>query len=332
MTSYTGYNENLLNIGFGKTMTDWAKLAGILACVALIGCTSDEEKIKKVIDEQIAKCKTSADTFVEVDVAGGKSLVLTEVCHLPLEGPVLVDEFHARANTGPFFWILGLDKELSVWVLNEVTYDPIIVAKREIESRNATPESLAKADSMLAEAEKALPDSSWVRLSRVENALRLRGMVRGKDTQNPAGLGDAQAVIDANLAWAKAKNPADAAKIQLAVIEHLDDYFRRLRSSAEGLGSRDDWYRASIEQAKKDKDVKTVTEYQAELDKILAERPAERKTLVERMGQIFDQTCAMIGDLKSDGIEDSELKKQVDARKSSAKCAPEDRPKVEDYE
>lgn len=311
-------------------MRDLARWMGVMACVGLIGCTSNEEKILKVIQPQIEACKASQDDFAEVETVDGKVQILTDACRMPLEGPVLVDEFHARANTGPYFWIVNLSKEHSIWTLNEVVYDPVHVAKREMEAKGATDESLAKADSMFAEAEKAMPENEWIRVSRVNNALRLRGMVRGKDTANPGGLGDAQPIVDQNLEWAKDK-PEAHAKILLAVIEHYGDYYGRLESSAENLGSRDDWYRASIEQAQKDGDKETVQEYTAELEKQIAERPAERQKLVDRMGQIFDSRCKYIGQLKADGIEDSSLKERVSNLSANAKCTPDARPKVEDY-
>lgn len=312
-------------------MQDWVKLLGFFACAGLVGCTSPEDKVKKIIDTQLEACKTVEEPFAEVMIEGGTASILSDACRMPLEGPTLVDEFHARANTGPYFWILGLDKEFSVWVLREVTYDPVTVAKREMEAKNATAESLAKADSLFAEAEKAMPDNAWIRQARVENALRLRGMVRGKDTESPAGLGDAQAVVDNNIEWASSR-PAEAAQIQLKVLKHLGDYYRRLEDSAQNLGSRDDWYTASIELAKKEGDDKTFREYTEELAKQIAERPAERQTLVDRMGQVFDLRCKYITQMKVDGIEDTELRDQVQSTLSNAKCTPEDRPKIENFE
>jgi len=313
-------------------MQDWVKVVGFFACVGLLGCTSQEEKVLKVINAQLETCKAVEEPFAEVIIQGGKAAILSDACRMPLEGPTLVDEFHARANTGPYFWILGLDKEFSVWVLREVTYDPVTVAKREMEARNATPESLAKADSLFAEAEKAMPESAWIRQARVENALRLRNMVRGKDTENPAGLGEAQAVVDNNIEWASSSRPAEAAQIQLKVLKHLGDYYRRLEESAQNLGSRDDWYIASIELAKKEKDDKTFREYSEELAKLIAERPAERQTLVDRMGQVFDLRCKYITQMKVDGIDDTGLRDQVQATLSNSKCTPEDRPKIEDFQ
>lgn len=306
----------------------WKLWMGVVVLGTSVACqTSNEEKIKRVVESQIAKCKATSETFFEVEIDDEKSKILREVCDMPIEGIKQTDEFHAIAKTGPYDWLLSIDKETGVWILNDVDYEPMSDALSALAAADPDEASMQKVVDALGKAEEGLPDSEWVRVTRVEEALKLRDKQRGKDKDDPTGLGTAKPVYEANLAWAKQKGPDIQAKIQVAYIQGYKKYMMKLQDAFDGLGGQDDWYEASIRAAEKEKDTKTVEEYTAELAKLRAERPAEKKMLMERKAVAFDAVCASIAELPV--VQDPEVAKAVDAVKAT-NCAPEARPKYEE--
>lgn len=305
-----------------KTTLCVVLLSGLAACQ-----TSHEDKIKRVIDGHLAKCKAAEGTFYDVEIDDEKARILREVCSLPVDNVKQTDEFHAIAKTGPYDWLLSVDKETAVWVLNAVDYEPMTDALSALAAADPDETSMTKAVAALGEAEKGLPDSEWVRVTRVEQAMKLRDKQRGKDKEDPTGLGSAKGVYEANLAWAKQKDPNTQAKIQLAFIEAYKKYMFKLQDAFDGLGGQDEWYEASIRAAQKEKDTKTVDEYTAELAKLRAERPAEKKMLMDRKALAFDMLCKTISELPT--VTDAEVAKGVDSAKAT-NCAPDARPKYDE--
>lgn len=309
-------------------MNFWTKAAVVACLVTLFGCqTSDEEKIKRVVEGHLTKCKAAEGTFYNVEIDDKKSPILRSVCELPVENITLPDEFHAIAKTGPYDWLLRISNETGVWVLTGVDYEPVSDALNAINVQSPDEESMKEAVDALTKAMEGLPDSQWVRVTRVEQALKLRDRQRGKDKVDPAGLGDAKEIYETDLAWAKSKSPDAQAKIMLAYIDAYKKYLTKLQDAADGLGSQDEWLESAIRQAQKDKDTKTVETYTADLEKARAERPAERKILVERQGLAFDAMCAAIAQLPD--VSDAELAKSVAAAKAT-NCAIDARPKLEE--
>jgi hypothetical protein len=100
-----------------------------------------------------------------------------------------------------------------------------------------------------------------------------------------------------------------------------------LQDAYDGLGSQDSYYEASISAAQKEKDTKTVESYTAELAKMQAERPAEKKMLMDRKGLAFDLICKTISELPS--VSDAEVATSVEAAKAT-NCSPDARPKYEE--
>ncbi len=308
-------------------MKPWMTTTALIALVGLTACTSQEDKIKRVVEGQLAKCKASTDTFYDVMIGDEKSPILREVCDLPVDNIKQTDPFHGVAKTGPYDWILSVDAENGVWVLNQVDYEPMTEALGALGMADPDEASMTKAADALGRAQEGLPDSEWVRVTRVEQAMQARDRQRGKDKVDPSGLGSAKAPYEENLAWAKAKNPETQAKMQLALIGAYKKYSTKLQDAYDGLGSQDSYYEASISAAQKEKDTKTVESYTAELAKMQAERPAEKKMLMDRKGLAFDLICKTISELPS--VSDAEVAKSVEAAKAT-NCSPDARPKYED--
>lgn len=311
-----------------KAMKVWKTAVTLVLFSSLVACqTSHEEKIKRVVEGQVAKCKAAEGTFYDIELDDEKHPILREVCSMPIDNIKQTDEFHGVAKTGPYDWLLSIDKETAVWVLNAVDYEPMTDALSALAASDPDETTMSKAVNALGEAEKGLPDSEWVRVTRVEQAFQLRDKQRGKDKDDPTGLGSAREIYEANLAWAKQKDPNVQAKIQLAFINAYKKYMFKLQDAFDGLGGQDDWYEASIRAAEKEKDTKTVEEYTAELAKLRAERPAEKKMLMDRKALAFDMVCKTISELPT--VTDAEVGKAVDAAKTM-NCAPDARPKYEE--
>jgi len=308
-------------------MKPWMTTTALIALVGLTACTSPEDKIKRVVEGQLAKCKASTDTFYDVMIGDEKSPILREVCDLPVDNIKQTDPFHGVAKTGPYDWILSVDAENGVWVLNQVDYEPMTEALGALGMADPDEASMTKAADALGRAQEGLPDSEWVRVTRVEQAMQARDRQRGKDKVDPSGLGSAQAPYEENLAWAKSKSPETQAKMQLALIGAYKKYSTKLQDAYDGLGSQDSYYEASISAAQKEKDTKTVESYTAELAKMQAERPAEQKMLMDRKGLAFDLICKTISELTA--VSDAEVAKSVEAAKAT-NCSPDARPKSEE--
>ncbi|MEZ4458749.1 MAG: hypothetical protein R3E66_03285 [bacterium] len=309
-------------------MKTWKTTAMLLVLAGAVACqTSDEEKLTRIVEGQLTKCKAAEGVFFDVEIDDEKSPILREVCELPVTDVKRTDEFHAVAKTGPYLWLFKIHDEHGVWILTEVDYEPMSDALSALNVSDPDEESMKKAVDALGKAEDGLPDNSWIRITRVEQAMKLRDKQRGKDKVDPAGLGDAKAVYEANLAWAKAKSPDAQAKMMLTYIDAYKRYMTKLQDAYDGLGGQDEWLESAIRAAEKEKDTKTVETYTADLEKQRAERPGEQKMLMERKGLAFDAVCAAIAQLPT--VSDAEVAKAVDAAKATD-CKPESRPKFEE--
>ncbi len=313
-----------------KTVLKWT-VAGLMV-TALTGCMSAEEKLQKILDDRILECKQDEEgPFHDMELAEGTAPVLSEVCDMPVEGLQLTDDFHGKAMTGPYTWLFGNDKETGVWFLTVVDWDPMTSARKVIFAKDPDAEQLASAEKDFQAMLKELPDSRYLHVTRAENALKLRTKTRGKAGGDETSLGAEQAIFDASMKWAESKpDPMAKAQLQLLYLDHYDQYNRKTNGALESLGSNDEAFENAIKAAKKEKDEETVKSYTEELEKMRAERPAQRKTLQEKLGTIFDKQCAMIGQMSADGIEDAKTKQDVMAAKTTKDCAPTARPKVEE--
>lgn len=311
-------------------MKDTKRYLLILLMFTTLGCTSDEDKIQKIFDARIAECLMSSGDFFEVKRNKGKDEILRAACEIPPTPPRLKDEFHAKIKTGPYNWLFGVDDETGVWVLATVQWEELEQARRHLEGGD-TQDVMERAEEKLKIAQEALPDNAWIRVSRVENALRLRTKLRGKDKETTTTLGAAGPIYEENLKWADEKSKPAAAKIRVAYLDHYAKYKAKLEMARKYLGSQDEAYEASIEAAVKEKDEKTIKNYTEELEKMRAERPAMRKLLTERLGKQFDATCKVVAELSTEGLEDdADLIELVNSHKSGVNCSPDARPKLEE--
>jgi len=309
-----------------------SRLLPIILMTAALGCTSEEDKIKKVFDDRIADCLMSSEDFVAIKRNKGTDEILRMACELPADGPRLKDEFHAKIKTGPYSWLFGVDDETGVWVLSTVQWEQLEKARHHLAGEDLA-DIMQRAEVELKGAQETLPESAWIRVARVENALKLRTKLRGKDKTTTATIGDAAPIYEENLKWADANDKVAAAKIRLAYLDHYSQYKNKLEMARKYLGSQDEAYENSIAAAIKEKDEKTIKNYTEELEKMRAERPAMRKQITDRLGLQFDAYCKVAAELSVEGLDDPELadlKELVNATKTGVDCSPSARPKLEE--
>lgn len=319
-------------------MIRWEKVcAALVAGLLAAGCTPPLEKVQKTMAASVEECRTAKGEgpFVEVSLFGkdNKVKLLREACNLPITDVVLVDEIHAGGKTGPYNWRIKLDDESDVWVLVGVDWE-LIEDIREMESiKDPTLESLIKNDGQLKEAQELVPKSEWLRLVRLDNALKIRAKQR--KMEDDPGIGEhASAIYKEVLEWAKAEGkPQVAAEAQLKVIRSLKRYQGQMQDALDGLGQQDDWLIKAIDLAKKEraaakkaknkeeeqKQAEYEKKYTEELSERRAKRPAEEARLKGRVEALNKLVCEQVAQLNVGVITDEELKKSAEAAKAT-KC------------
>jgi len=311
--------------------------AAALVVGSAVGCTPAEEKVKKIFEAGVAECKSQGKDplFGEVELFTSEdpALVLRESCEQPMQELVKVDEFHITAKIGPYEWISGIDDESGAWVLSGVTWATMDRLERTIKSDEIDAKTLEQSRGDFDKAVEEFPSSSWVRLRRFDNLLRLRKKTRKR---GDAGAGeDANKALEELVKWAGEQSKPDAAaEAQVAMLKHLRQHKNVYQDSLEGLGTNDDRFRTTIEQAQKDLKAakkardkeaaeaaqKTIDDYSADLEKMLAERPEKEAQFQKWIEASTAELCKQLGLVKTDGVENAELKEQLTAMKSSTKC------------
>jgi len=294
----------------------------MLMAFALAGCTSDEVKVQRVIKRGIDECKKSKDTFAEVTLFDGKAEVLRVACERPLENVKLVDEFHAKGETGPYTWLVGQDDETDIWVLSGVEWETMRKARRAVRAKDPSEDVMARAKDLLTEAQAKVPESSWIRLKRLDNALEMRSHERAH-ADDPTSLGDAQTVYADVLAWANDKKRTDVAgRARLAVVQYYRDYENKLRSARDNIGGDDEWIQSLIDQARKDGNDADLAKYTKELEEARAKRPAQIAALKKKVHATHVRLCKEVGGLDPDGIQDADAKQMASSLKGAIDCSP----------
>ena len=305
----------------------------VLVLLVASGCTSNEEKIRKVMDKQLVECRAAEGPFFDVKLFDDEtSEILKAACEEEPTDIKQTDEFHGVGKTGPYDWLLTTDKETGVWILTSVTWEPMEDARSALAGKEPSVEQREEAEEALLKVQEVYPDHPWVRMTRVENALALREETRKKDKENPLGLGDAKAIYEENLKWARENDKGAAAQMQLAKVRFYQDHKAKIQTAIDSLGGQDEWLEAAIRDMRKQGDDEGAAEYEADLEKRREERPAQRAELYERLGKLFDATCGAVSALNPADIEDADLKELAEATKSGIDCSPEARPKNPDEE
>ena len=182
------------------------------------------------------------------------------------------------------------------------------------------------------DVEKALPDSPWVKISRLELLLNLRKKTRNKkdkkEESDITGLGArAQAQYDAIQEWAKKNNNADlATQSRVMIIDYYRNYNSFIDGALETQGSGDEHLQNAIKMAEKEKNEADAEKYRKELERVTAERVLETERLTKRQKELKKAMCAEIAMLSADGIKDDTLKSRAIAAKESGKtlCVAEE--------
>lgn len=298
-------------------------LALLLTCASFMACTPPQEKAARAINAAIEECKKSKGDFATIEfLTDSKERVLRSACDLPLSKITIRDTLYATATQGPYTWRSGQSEESGIWVLSGVDWPLIAQARRIVEEKEPTPDSLVLVEKILGEAQTLLPKDPWIRQSRMENHLRRLEVKRRKDRNASAVLSpEVVAYLNDMQKWAvEQKRPDMAAKARLGVLAYYAKYKNITDSGLESSGSQDGHLQRLIDEAIKTKDKASKERYQKELDERIAKRPAQRKALEDRLVVIKAETCKQISAMSTTGIDDAKLQARITSVKSNSGC------------
>lgn len=295
----------------------------LLTCASFMACTPPEEKAARAINAAIEECKKATGDFATIEfMENSKERVLRTACEMPL-GPITIkDTLYATAMQGPYTWRSGQSEESGVWILTGVDWPLLEQARRVVNDKEATPDSLELVEKNLTEAQAMLPKDPWIRQARMENHLRMLEVQRRKNRDASAVLSPAvSAYLDDMQAWAvDAKRPDMAAKARLGVIDYYNKYKEITESGLESMGTQDGHLQRLIDEAIKTKDKASEQRYQKELDDRVTKRPALKKALEDRMVVIQAETCKQVGALSTTGVDDADLQARITSAKGNSGC------------
>jgi hypothetical protein len=297
----------------------------VLISTGLLGCTSEKEKARKALEEAVEKCrKAEVDgPYYDVEVVGGDTEeVLARTCNNEITDFEMLDQFEARAMTGPTEWRVAKDSETTVWVPMSAEWRDLKDALSAIKESEPSQESLEYAENLLADAQETVPESSFIRLERLKNLLDLRAATRSKAQEQPWTLGEAaQSHFDETVAWAKENDQLDVAvEARLMVVQNVQDYQDYIDQAIGSLGSQDEWLEKSIKASEKQGDEEAAEATRKELEKMRADRPRKREKLENRKDATKAFLCEHVAKLSPAGVSDSQLKKRVISTKESIDC------------
>ncbi len=298
---------------------------GLLATSFATGCTSDKAKAKKSITEAVTTCrKAKADgPFYKVKLFGDKTdEILKATCDKKITKFKMTSEVSAEAFTGPVRWETRIAEGSGVWTLYSAEWPDLERAKKAITDDDKSEERLTYAAKNLAEAQKQMPNSAWIRLRRLEALLDLRMKKRKHDSPNPISIGkDAQKQYDETLAWAKKNDDLDTqVEAQYLVADHLRHYLSRIDMVLSSDSSSDDWLINAAKASDKDGDHKKAEEYRQQLEKNREQRIKTQEIFTKRRVQTKDALCKQLAKLSPAGVQDADLQKRVVGVKSAVDC------------
>ncbi len=297
----------------------------VLVTVGLLGCTSEKEKARKALEEAVEKCR-EADVdgpFYELEVVGGETEeVLAATCDEEITDFEMLDQFEARAMTGPTEWRVAKDSETTVWVPMSAEWRDLKDAMSSIKEEDSSKSSLEYAENLLAKAQETVPESSFIRLRRMQNLLDLRKELRREAKEQPWTLGDAaQSHFEETIEWAKENDRLDVAvEARLMVVQNIEKYLDYLDQAIGSLGSQDEWLEKSIEASEKQGDKEAAEATREELEKMREDRPRKREKLETRKAKTKAFLCEHIAKLSPSGVSDGQLKKRVISTKETIDC------------
>lgn len=297
-------------------------LAAALLALLLAGCTSDEEKINRIIDAELEECKAAEGPFYEVKLFDDSKVeILKSACELEVGEIERIDEFKARTTTGPYTWLFGIDEQTDVWVLSGVSWDAFDRGRRDIENPDATPDVLKTGIELFSEAQDEWAGSAWIQEKKLEAALRLRETNRTK-AKSPTELGATTADIlkETRERADEIGEPELAARAEMMTVDYFKDYRDKLISAMDNFGGQDEWLENLIAQAKKDKNKEDEKKYTEELEKVRAERPAQKQEVRRKIYEVTKNMCDHLANVDGGG---EEIQSRVEAIKNQVDCSPE---------
>ena len=295
----------------------------VVLFVGLLGCTPNEEKVRKVVDRALESCNAAEGPFADVQVVEGTDEVLKETCSAEVKDLKLIDEYHASAMVGPYTYTVGIDNETGVWVITQIDWESLADARRALAGGSPPKDARERAEPAWAKASSELPSSAWIRKQRFENLLAIRKLERNKDDDR-TGLGDAVTkLLDENVKWASENaQPGVAVELRLMLVDYFKDFASALENSFENLGSADEHLEASIRQADKDGDKETAEKYRATLAEERAARPAKIERMQNEIVAARKAACAQLEKVDPNQVE-GDARTTATAAKGGTKCTPD---------
>lgn len=303
-----------------------ALLGLALAGGLLTGCMSAEDKINKLIDQEIKECRKAESTFYDVKLSDDTTKkVLAATCQEEVGEIDMPDEFTANIAIGPYTWTAGLDTETSIWAIQDVDWSTLDQAQNRLERADDDINSLRAAARKFGSAQEQFPDSPWLRMKRLEVLLDIRKKMRSKkDDLDPLKLGEeAEEQYRSTIEWAEESDSlALRARARMAVIDYLKDYVGMLENAKRSAAStdREVYFEKSIDVAEEKGNDEQAEQYRKDLEKIREERPEKIARYERKLKAARTELCGRLSKLSPEGVEDEAVRKQVDSTKESIDC------------
>ena len=290
---------------------------------AVCGCTSDKQKVRKLLEGKLKTCQKQTDQqpFYKMPLYNGdeKTEVLSSVCSESVSKLERKDDYSFRAEVGPYTWHLGLNTDLGVWNLEDVEWNTLAEARRRLAHRDLEPDDKKEIGQILSDAQSQYPASEWIRLKRLEMLLEYRSADRSIDEKEPLSLGDSVNSYLSDLkAWAQKNDKTNVAnEAEYMVADHLYEAKSWVDNFVNPSTRRDEWLQQSIKKAKEDDNPKKAEQYEKELEKTREKRKKRKKIAEKLVEPLNKKVCEQVNELEAD---DKTLDKRISSLKGRVSC------------
>lgn len=296
----------------------------LLAATGLSGCMSKREKAKKLLERRVEECRKAKGTWYKASILKGdeQTRILRQTCDEEMGTVQLTDEFTAKVEVGPYTWKAGIDEEMGAWVLQGVSWLALDRGLQRLDKSEPTAKELERGVEELAKAQEAYPKSAWIRLERLDGLVRLREKRREKTKESAVGLGErAKKQLTSTVEWAGDNDdPATAAKARLKAVQYVQDYIRSIEEAKSALGSQDDYYKKSIEEAEDAGNPEQAEKYRTELEEMKEKRPEKRELYDKLLGLADKRLCSHLSKLDAGDVEDDSVASRAKAAEERVDC------------
>jgi len=294
------------------------------AFTVVTGCKSPKQKATEVIEGALETCREADDDFHRVELMAGSDSteVLAETCHEQM-GEVQVEKGHsADVEVGPYTWRAGIDETNGIWVLKGVSWETLDQARNRLSRQDPGENEIERALDLLTKAQETYPKSGWIRLERLDALLRLRKKTRSLKSEDGYKLGDRVSThLEETIDWAQSDGDRSTeVRARLQVIDFLRSFTRQIQDAKSALGSQDEYYEKSVQVAKEKGNEKEAEKYKKELEELREKRPDKRNLYDKLVKKARIEMCGHLSHLKTDGIEDGELKDRATSTKDRIDC------------